>query len=57
MKWTRGGNAQAELALLASRGTARRFKCAVDPRQNGERIVEKSAAGVGQFDAARLAAK
>jgi|SRR6476469_4451633 hypothetical protein len=50
-------DAHAEAALLASRGASCRFECMVVLRKHRTRIIKKNAPGLGQFNAARLAAK
>jgi hypothetical protein len=50
-------HADAKAALLAARGATRRFKCTVILRDHCTGAIEENASGLGQFDAARLAAK
>ena len=51
------GDAKRNLALLASRGALHLLGGAFELREDGARIVEHCAAGIGQLDAARLAAE
>jgi hypothetical protein len=57
MKWARGCNSDADLALLASCRAPCRLKGAIELRENGSGIVEKSLSGIGQFDTTGLSAK
>jgi len=57
MKRTRGRNAHADSALLASRRAPARFKCMVKTREYCAGVVEEAPAGVGQLNPARLATK
>jgi hypothetical protein len=50
-------DAHAEAALLASRGAPCRSECMVVLRKHRTRIIEKNAPGLGQLNAAGLAAK
>src|SRR6516164_4119519 len=57
MKGGRTRVANADAALLASRRPPRRFERIVDLCKDGMGIIDEGAAGIGQFDAARLAAE
>ena len=55
----RGGTriSYGDRALLASRRAPCGFKCLVELGEDCASIIEKCAAGIGQLDSARLAAK
>src|SRR5436309_6500059 len=57
MECDRTGISHGDAALLAPRGAPCPFKCMVDLREHGAGIIKESAAGIGQFDAARFAAE
>ena len=57
VKWTRGHNADADLALLAARRAPCRFKRMIELSKDRAGIVEESVPGSGQLDAARLSVK